>query len=225
MPPLIPAPAALLFDLDGTLLDSAPDLAAAVDAMLTERNLAPAGVEAARQWVGNGAAKLVSRALAHATNSPEDCLPETDLAAALEQFFSFYQRNYAQRSQLYPGVREALAHWHQQGIQMACVTNKPARFTEPLLAHFGLDGWLGAVVSGDTLAVKKPDPAPLLLACRQLAVAPQQSWMVGDSVNDVQAARAAGMAVACVDYGYNHGRPISESAPDRLVSNLLQLID
>jgi phosphoglycolate phosphatase len=121
-------------------------------------------------------------------------------------------------------VQEALSNWHAQGIKMACVTNKPARFSQPILAHFDLQELMPVLVGGDTLAVRKPDPAPLLLACEQLGVAIANTVMVGDSVNDVEAARAAGMPVACVSYGYNHGAPVATARPDILVDNFIELL-
>jgi phosphoglycolate phosphatase len=128
------------------------------------------------------------------------------------------------RSQLFAGVREALGHWRERGVAMACVTNKGSRFTAPLLDHFDLHALLPIAVSGDTLPRRKPDPAPLLLACERLNVAPGRAVMIGDSRNDVLAARAAGMPVVCVSYGYNHGRPIDTERPDRVVDSLLELI-
>jgi phosphoglycolate phosphatase len=149
---------------------------------------------------------------------------EADLAAALDIYMRHYAACCTDRSTLFAGVREALAHWRKQGVAMACVTNKGSRFTAPLLDHFDLHALLPVAVSGDTLPQRKPDPAPLLLACRQLDVAPGRTVMIGDSRNDVLAARAAGMPVVCVSYGYNHGRPIEAEQPDRIVDSLLELI-
>lgn len=211
----------LLFDLDGTLLDSEPDLAQAVDRMLIDLQFAPAGDANVREWVGDGSRKLVQRALMFARREAD--ASDADIDAAQTLFFSHYQACMTDRSQLYPGVLAALEHWHRQGIAMACVTNKPARFTGPLLDFYGLRTLLPVAVSGDSLPVRKPDPAPLLEACRQLQVDPALTVMIGDSRNDVLAARAAGMPVACVSYGYNHGRPIAAEDPDLLVDSLLQL--
>ncbi|MET0377653.1 MAG: phosphoglycolate phosphatase [Spongiibacteraceae bacterium] len=212
----------LLFDLDGTLLDSAPDLAQAIDRMLVELGLAPAGEARVRQWVGNGSRQLVERALVFANDGKAPGVDDTDAAQAI--FFAHYRACMTERSRLYDGVRAALDHWHRAGIAMACVTNKPARFTDPLLDFYELRALLPVAISGDSLAVRKPDPAPLLEACRQLQVDPAATVMIGDSRNDVLAARGAGMPVVCVRYGYNHGRPIADEGADLLINSLLELL-
>lgn len=216
-------PQALLFDLDGTLLDSAPDLAQAVDRMLVDLHLAPAGEPLARQWIGNGSRMLVQRALMF--GSGNNSVSDSEIDHAQQIFFEHYRGCMTDRSRLYSGVFEALTYWHQQGIRCACVTNKPARFTEPLLDHFRLRDIMPVAISGDTLPVRKPDPAPLLEACRRLDVAVDSAVMIGDSRNDVQAALRAGMPVVCVSYGYNHGRPITDEGANLVVDSLLQLID
>lgn len=216
-------PAALLFDLDGTLLDSAPDLAQAVDRMLVDLGFAPAGEVLVRQWIGNGSRQLVQRALSFGSGA--DSVSEKIIETAQSIFFGHYHDCMTERSRLYDGVVEALDYWQGQGILCACVTNKPARFTEPLLDHFKLRHIMPVVISGDTLPVRKPDPAQLLEACRRLAVGVDRAIMIGDSRNDVLAARNAGMSVVCVSYGYNHGRPIAAEGADLVVDSLLQLID
>jgi phosphoglycolate phosphatase len=216
-------PAALLFDLDGTLLDSAPDLATAVDRMLVALGYASVGDKWVRRWVGNGAQVLVRRALAHAQQVLEADIDELQLAEALQLFMACYQACCCQLSRLYDGVIEALQHWQRCGIAMACVTNKPGRFTQRLLVHYGLSGFMPVAVSGDSLPLKKPAPEPLLHACELMSVSPSSVVMVGDSVNDVLAARAAGMPVVCVDYGYNHGEPIATAGPDSVISSLIEL--
>ena len=211
---------AVLFDLDGTLVDSAPDLALAVDRMLGEMGREPAGESRVRCWVGNGARRLVERAL---TGHLDGRVEAAELEPALERFFEHYAECLVEYTQPYPGVVEALDQLEPRGLRLAVVTNKPARFTMPLLAHLGLRRHFHAVVSGDTLARRKPDPGPLLLAAEQCGVAPGAALMVGDSENDVRAARAAGMPVACVPYGYNHGADISQAGPDLLLDSLLAL--
>jgi phosphoglycolate phosphatase len=215
---------AILFDLDGTLIDSAPDLAAALDASLDQLNYTPAGLARTRSWVGSGARKLVVRALSFALEIPEKSVSEDMKEKLLAVFFKHYGEQTCQQTTLYTGVFQALSVWHEQGIKMACVTNKPARFSRPILAHFGMDTFMPILVGGDTLVVRKPDPAPLLLACEKLGVDVANTVMVGDSINDVRAARAAGMPVACVSYGYNHGAPIAGANPDLLVDHFLNLI-
>ena len=215
-------PRAILFDLDGTLIDSVPDLALAIDAMLGDFALPPAGEARTRDWVGNGAQVLVERSLAWAKGL-DSKRPVPDVAAALPVFFTHYQAWCAQRTVLVPGVLECLQAWHAEGVLLACVTNKPERFTLPILRHFGLLELMPVVLSGDSLAVKKPDPEPLYEALRQLNIAATEAVMLGDSRNDVRAARAAGMAVACVSFGYNHGVPISQEAPDLIVDHFAAL--
>lgn len=214
------SPQALLFDLDGTLLDSAPDLTTAIDRMLVELGYHAAGIERVRKWVGDGARQLVIEALQFAQASVEDVF----VGNALQIYQRHYGECLTQHSQLFAGARAALQFWHEQGLRMACVTNKGAGFTEPLIEYFGLRELLPVVISGDTLPQRKPDPAPLLEACRRLDVSPQRAIMVGDSRNDVRAARAANMPVICVRHGYNHGRPIEGENPDLIVDSLLDLI-
>jgi len=217
-------PSALLFDLDGTLLDSAPDLASATDRMLVDLGFEAAGEARVRQWIGNGSRKLVQRAIAFATGVPEESVAETAVDQAQPVFMRRYGECCTERSRLYAGVYEALLHWGERGVPMACVTNKPGRFTDTLLRHFGLDGWMPVAVSGDTLPVRKPDPAPLRFACEKLGVDAAAAIMIGDSRNDVLAARAADMRVICVSYGYNYGRPAALESPDGVVDSLLELI-
>jgi phosphoglycolate phosphatase len=213
-------PQALLFDLDGTLIDSAPDLILAVNAMLSELNLPSAEPITVRSWIGNGARKLVERALLNASLS----INSQQLDEALEIFFRHYRHHLCDATHLYEGVMDALNVWQKAGIKMACVTNKPMRFTESLLTHFQLDQFMPVVIGGDSLPVRKPHPAPLLKACELLGVNASDAIMVGDSSNDVEAARAAGMKVACVSYGYNHGANIRDTRPDCLVDSFVQLL-
>lgn len=213
-------PKMVLIDLDGTLVDSAPDLAWCVDETMKRLSLPPQGLERVRDWVGNGVEKLMRRALTgDIAGEPDPAL----LQRAMPVFLELYDNNIAQRSRLFPGVREGIALLKAQGIQLGCVTNKIARFTEPLLQRLGVRDEFGVVVSGDTLAQKKPHPAPLLHAARFFNVAPQDSLMVGDSVHDVEAARAAGFQIACVSYGYNHGEDIRAAHPDAVIDSLVQL--
>ena len=196
-----------------------------------------------RDWVGNGVEKLMRRALTGAvqgraiakgstsvtggrTPGATDIDGESDealLKRAMPVFLKLYEHNLAQRSRLYPGIREGIALLKAQGILLGCVTNKIARFTEPLLKQLGVRDEFGIVVSGDTLPQKKPHPAPLLHAAQFFNVAPHESLMVGDSVHDVEAARAAGFQVACVSYGYNHGADIRAAHPDAVIDSLLEL--
>lgn len=217
---------ALLFDLDGTLVDSVPDLAAAIDAMLVDRGYAPAGEQRVRHWVGNGAVKLVQRALTHARqgDDPIQSNEPQDWQSAHQCFLKHYGRLSPDFSCLYPGVHEAITVWHQQGVAMAVVTNKPKQFVPEILQHFALDIFFPVIVGGDCLPQRKPSPEPLYFACEQLSVSASECIMIGDSKNDVGAARAADMPVACVSYGYNHGEPIEQSGPDIVVDSLVELL-
>lgn len=212
---------ALLFDLDGTLVDSAPDIADAVDRVLLNLGLEAVGEEQVRHWVGNGAAKLMERALAVRTGR-HPTLPERD--QALARFLEEYGRGLCVRSRLYPGVGQGLDRLRADGYRLACVTNKPEALATRLLEEIGLgSAWLPVVVGGDTLPVKKPDAAPLAHAMEALGVTAAQTLMVGDSVTDVRAARNAGMGAICVPYGYNHGGDIREAEPDILINSLVDL--
>ena len=215
-------PRLVMFDLDGTLLDSVPDLALAVDRMLAQLGRASAGVEQVRDWVGNGSLTLVRRALAGAQEHAQ--VDPAEAAAAHQLFLQAYAQCH-DRSRVYPGVLECL-HWlRAQGIPMGLVTNKPFRFIAPLLGRHGLVGYFNWVLGGDSLPQQKPDPAPLLWMLGEAAVEPVQALFVGDSRSDVVAARAAGVPCVAVSYGYNHGRQIAEEKPLLVVDDLRQLVD
>jgi phosphoglycolate phosphatase len=213
-------PELVLLDLDGTLVDSAPDLAYSINAMLEQLGLPLREEAEVRQWIGSGAERLVKRALIGALHGePEPAL----FHQAFELFSEFYIDNTCHHSQLFPGVREGLDYLRDTGRKIGCVTNKRGRFTDPLLKALGIFEDFHIVVSGDTLLVKKPDPLPLLHAAQTLGVEARYSLMVGDSINDVQAARAAGFGVLCVRYGYNNGENIEDAGPDVVVDSLAEL--
>ncbi len=209
---------AVLVDLDGTLLDTAPDLAAAANAMLDDLRLPRVPEATVRDFIGKGVANLVRRSLeASGGSAPAEALFEQ--AQAL--FSRHYERLNGRLARVYPGVREGLAAMRAQGLGLGCVTNKAARFTEPLLAAAGLAEFFGAVVSGDTTAKRKPDPGPFLHACRLLGVPAAQTVVIGDSANDAQGTRAAGCAVLLVPYGYREGRELQAIECDGVVASLL----
>lgn len=214
-------PAMILIDVDGTLVDSVPDLAYCVDAMMEQLGRAPCGEAQVRNWVGNGVERLVKRALTGALDGEP---PEADFARAYPVFLDLYARNTSKRSCLYPGVREGLDMLKAAGYPLGCVTNKVAQFTEPLLRELGVFDDFSIVISGDTLPSKKPDPEPLLHAAGFFGVDPQFSLMIGDSVSDVRAARAAGFQIVCMSYGYNHGMDIRDAQPDAVIDNLTGII-
>ncbi len=213
-------PRMILIDLDGTLIDSVPDLAYSVDAMMVELGLPERGESAVRNWVGNGVERLVQRALANDLDGE----PDAELfERALPLFMRIYQANPAGRSPLYPGVREGLDRLQVAGYPLGCVTNKAERFTVPLLREKGILDAFKIVVAGDTLPQSKPDPGPLLYAAERLGVDPSEALMVGDSRSDVKAARAAGFQIACMIYGYNHGDDIRDENPDAVLERLDEL--
>jgi phosphoglycolate phosphatase len=210
----------ILCDLDGTLVDSVPDLAFCVDAMMERLGRAPRGEAAVRTWVGNGVERLVGRALTGQLDGEPDA---ADYARAYPLFLELYAENTYTRSILYPGVREGLDFLRAAGYPLGCVTNKAAQFTEPLLTHLGIRDRFTLVVSGDSLPRKKPDPMPLLHAADHFGAVPAEALMIGDSVSDVKAARAAGFGIICMSYGYNHGEDIRASNPDAVIDSMIEL--
>ncbi len=210
---------AVLFDLDGTLLDSAPDLAAAANAMLAELGLPARDPAVIATYIGKGIPKLVERTL---TGSLDAAADPVLLARALPIYERYYAEESGRRSVPYPGVIAGLRALHDAGLPLACITNKAERFTIDLLQRTGLDGFFKVVVCGDTVVRKKPDPEPVRTACARLDVRPADAVMIGDSANDVQAARAAGCPVWCVPYGYNEGRPVETLDCDAIVPDLAE---
>ena len=213
-------PRLAMFDLDGTLLDSVPDLAAAVDRMLAELGRPPAGTERVRLWVGNGARVLVRRALAGQLDHAG--VDEAETERALELFMAAYADCHA-LTRVYPGVVETLDRLQAAGVLLALITNKPQRFLPGLLAEQGLDGYFRWLVGGDTLAQQKPDPAALFGVMDKAGVAAAEALFVGDSRNDVRAAHAAGVTCVALSYGYNHGEPIAAERPALVLDDLRQL--
>ncbi|MGD8207215.1 MAG: phosphoglycolate phosphatase [Thiohalocapsa sp.] len=213
-------PDMVLIDLDGTLIDSVPDLAYCVDEMMDRLGRPPRGEEAVRNWVGNGVERLVRRAL---TGTLDGEPSDADYDQAYPIFLELYADNTSKRSRPYPGVREGIDWLTTRGYRLGCVTNKAARFTEPLLREQGLRDAFEVVVSGDTLPERKPSPEPLLYAARFFDCEPGSALMIGDSVSDVQAARAAGFGVVCMSYGYNHGRDIRDAGPDAVIDSMVEL--
>lgn len=213
-------PQMVLIDLDGTLVDSVPDLAYCVDSMMEKLGHPALGEARVREWVGNGVERLVRRALIGQLHGEPD---EAAFAQALPIFLDLYKANVCVRSFLYPGVEEGLRYLREAKFKVACVTNKASQFTNPLLKQLGIYDAFDLVVSGDTTPKKKPDPMPLLYAAKECNVAPNVSLMVGDSSNDVTAARSAGFQIVCVPYGYNHGEDIRLSRPDAVIESLADL--
>lgn len=211
----------IAFDLDGTLIDSVPDLAIALQKALGEFDLPVPDVDRVRDWVGNGAPVLVERGLVWALQQP----PEASLQA---QAFQAFMRHYGAApnalTTLYPGVKAALEALYGAGFTLALITNKPERFIAPILEHFGLHAWFSHCIGGDTLSEKKPSPLPLLHVAATSGCSPDECLMVGDSRHDISAGKAAGFATLALPYGYNHGEPVELSQPDIVLSSLLELV-
>ena len=214
-------PKLVLIDLDGTLVDSVPDLSYSVDQTMLALSLPMRGEAAVRTWVGNGVQTLVERALTNTLDQPADPVA---LEQALTVFMAIYAENTSQRSRIYPGVLAGLDFLQTcPQLKVACVTNKAAQFTHKLLRDLGIFERFALIVSGDTLPEKKPHPLPLLYAAEQLGVEPADSLMLGDSKSDVKAARAAGFKIIAVSYGYNHGEDIRDYHPDAVIDSFAEL--
>ena len=211
-----------MIDVDGTLVDSVPDLTYCVDEMMKQLGKEPCGEAKVRQWVGNGVPKLVQRAL---TGELEATPNSKDYEKAYPVFLALYADNTAKRSCLYDGVREGLDYMKSQGYLLGCVTNKAEQFTLPLLKALGIFDDFSIIISGDTLAKKKPDPLPLLHSAEHFGIDPKDCMMLGDSVSDVKASRAAGFAIICMSYGYNHGNDIADENPDLVLDSMSELRD
>ena len=217
---MITKPKMVLIDVDGTLVDSVPDLAYCVDEMLKALDMPPHGEDEVRHWVGNGVERLVRRALI----GQLDGEPEEELFdRAYPIFLELYKENTCKRSCLYPGVKEGIDYLKAAGYKLGCVTNKAEAFTHPLLKELGIFDYFESIVSGDTLEKKKPDPLPLVYSAEQLSVSVEDSLMLGDSISDVKAARAAGFQIICMSYGYNHGMDIRDAKPDAVIDSMAEL--
>ena len=211
---------AVLLDLDGTLLDTAPEIAAAAADMLSELGLDPVDPLRVRDFIGKGIPHLVRRTLEASLGRAPD---ERRVGSAMEGFFFHYAKRNGRMSKPYPGVLEGIAELRAKGFALACVTNKTAQFTIPLLEATGLAGFFPVVVSGDTMPKKKPAPDPLLEACRRLGIPALEALMIGDSRNDALAARAAGCPVLLVPYGYTEGEDVQGIDCDGIVPSLLHV--
>ena len=214
----------LLFDLDGTLVDSVPQLYLAVDAALQGCGLPGVTLEQVKQWIGNGADILLRRAIQRRDDLQGE-MDEALVTRVRQKFDERYLAGLDRDFTLFPGVLATLQRLRSAGYRMAVVTNKPHPFVAPLLQEAGLMPLFDQLLGGDLLPQRKPDPAPLLHVCHTQQVAPERSVMVGDSKNDVLAAKAAGMPVIGLTYGYNHGEPIAVSKPDWVMDHFCQLGD
>lgn len=210
---------AIVIDLDGTLLDTAKDLAFAANKMLLELGKPELPLVTIQSFIGKGIQKLVKRTL---TNSLEE-EPDPELfSKALPIYERNYRENLYTHSRPYPGVVDGLNAFKKDGFKLACITNKAEAFTLPLLRATNLLHYFEIVLSGDTLPKKKPDPLPLLHACNHFQIKPCELLLIGDSLNDAIAARAAGCNIFCVPYGYNEGQDVHKLDCDAIVSSLLE---
>ncbi len=225
------------FDLDGTLVDSAPGLTAAVDSALYALELPQAGEERVVTWIGNGADVLMERAFnwscqeraiqraAQGKPNVESNIPQEEQVRMLRKLFNrYYEETVEEGSFLFPDVAETLAALHAKGLPLALVTNKPTPFVAPLLEALDIAHYFSFVVGGDDVANKKPHPEPLLLVCKKLNIQPSRLLFVGDSRNDILAAKAAGSVSVGLTYGYNYGEAIALSEPDHVFDQFKDLL-
>lgn len=212
---------ALAFDLDGTLVDSAPGLADAIDRTLNDLRLPQAGLEHVSTWIGNGADIMMARALTFALGREPQPEEQRDARA-------LFDRHYADTvdagSTLFPQVKQTLAALKAAGLPMAIVTNKPTPFVAPLLASLGIADAFSLIIGGDDVPVKKPHPAAIFMVLGTFGVLPNQLLFVGDSRNDIQAAQAAGVPNIAMTFGYNYGEPIATSQPDLTLDSFDELL-
>ena len=216
----------VMFDLDGTLIETAPEIMDAVNDTLRHFELAQVTQQQVNDWIGHGTRELLISALAYVQHKPIEAV-RTDglLPAYLAEFDVHYQQRCGTRSHLYPQVRETLTALFERGVKLAVVTNKEGRYTSTVLNAHNLMPLLHRVVSGDTLPVKKPNPAGIQSCMEQFGVAPERALFVGDSSIDVATARNAGIAVWALPYGYNMGQPIEACAPDRVIADCSVLLN
>ncbi|WP_299798582.1 phosphoglycolate phosphatase [uncultured Shewanella sp.] len=212
---------AIAFDLDGTLIDSVPDLAAATQATLQEFDLASCSETQVRSWVGNGAEMLMRRALSSAL---ERDVEQSLLNDVMPRFMHHYQQHLQRYSKLYPDVLTVLEALNAAGYQLAIVTNKPHKFTMPLLEAFKVEHLFSEVLGGDSLQRMKPDPLPLTHLLNHWQLERDELLMVGDSKNDILAAKAAGISSIGLTYGYNYGEDISLSSPDAVCEQFSEIL-
>ena len=215
----------LIFDFDGTLIDSVPDLADATNAMLTTLGKTPYPLNSIRNWVGNGSRMLVERALVGKIEVLEGELTKESVDYAEQVFFDAYKNISGSKTVAYPDVDSGLRKLQAAGYELALVTNKPIRFVPKILQSFGWQDIFSEVLGGDSLPSKKPDPAPLLHVCEALNVTPKQAVMIGDSRNDILAGQNANMDTLGLSYGYNYGQDIRDYHPTQTFDDFATLTE
>ena len=214
----------IIFDFDGTLIDSGPDLALSVNYMLESLNYDTFSEDTIHGWIGNGAQTLVKRALLGKVDISEDIDSEL-FKKALKLLLDFYAKNVCVKTTTYPNVEKTLQVLKKDGFIMAIVTNKPFAFIEPILIALKLDSYFEYYIGGDSLELKKPNPEPLLHVCEKLSLHAENSVMIGDSKNDIIAAQNANMQSIGVTYGYNYGEDIAIYNPDVVVDDIYEVVD
>lgn len=215
----------VLFDLDGTLVETAPEIADAVNDTLRHFGMPPVTQTQVHGWIGHGTRELLILALAHLyDHSVAQVRQSTLLQSVLPVFDTYYQRRCGTRSHLYPQVREVLAALRARGCRLAVVTNKEARYTQRVLQAHGLQDRFDCIISGDSFPTRKPDPTSVLDTLAQWQVAPAEALLVGDSSIDAATARNAGLPVWLVPYGYNAGQPVQDCQPDQVITDLSALL-
>lgn len=214
----------LIFDFDGTLIDSVPDLADATNTMLTTLGKDTYPIETIRNWIGNGSRLLVERALVSKVEVADGELTVEEADHAEQIFFEAYKNLSGSKTVAYPDVDDGLKKLHAAGYTLALVTNKPIRFVPKILQSFGWQDLFSEVMGGDSLSVKKPDPAPLLHVCETLNVSVDQAVMIGDSRNDMLAGQNANMDTLGLSYGYNYGQDIRELNPTEAFDHFADLV-
>lgn len=211
----------VMFDLDGTLVETAPEITDAVNDLLREQGLPNVGEGLVANWIGHGTRELMTQAYAHAAQIHVDTVRRAGtMDELMPRFWHFYMQRCGTRSRLYPQVLDTLRVLRQARVRMAVVTNKEQRFTAAVLMAHQIRHFFDLVISGDTLTAKKPDALPVRHCLEVLKVEPTRAVFVGDSQIDVDTARAAGVPIWAVPYGYNLGNPIAQAKPDRIIPTI-----
>lgn len=214
----------IIFDFDGTLINSGPDLAEALNFMLKDIGKETYSQETIHNWVGNGARTLVKRALLGKIDVEGEEIDPQEFKNSLDTFLKYYKEHVCVKTIMYPNVYETLKTLFESGYKLSIVTNKPYEFIEPILTKLGILDMFALYIGGDSLAEKKPSPAPLLHVCQKLSIDVKDSVMVGDSKNDILAARACEMDSIGVSYGYNYGNDIGIYEPNVVIDDFKDIL-
>lgn len=215
---------AVFFDLDGTLINSLPDLSAAANALRASHGLSPLPRETIRSFIGDGVIALASRAI---TGQHDFSLPTEKIRQYRQEFIAYYSEHLTDLTELFNGVKETLAGLKSRGMHIVLITNKGEQGAKALLGHFAIASYFDAIYGGDSCARCKPDPMPLNDAMTKLNLAPENVLMVGDSANDILAGKAAGCQTALVNFGYGDVQPLTQipaTKPDIVISHLSEIL-